>query len=92
MVEGAARHLRDQGDHIGADGLVFAARGIAEADHLDAFFGIENSVLSAVTGDVCPFGIEKFGGGRGPTSGEDQGEEEGFSHALEPAALRLMRG
>lgn len=86
--QGAAGHFGDQGDHLGADGLVLAALGVAFADHLDPFFSIENSVLAGVTGDVGAFGIEKFRRGRGPAGGKNQGDkEEDVFHGLRMAQV-----
>ena len=71
---------------------MFAARGIAEPDHLDPFFCIENSIVTAVLGHIGACGMEEFWRRRGPAGGKNQGQEEACFHALEAGAIRLMAG
>lgn len=59
---------------------MIAAFGIAEPDDFHALFGIENSVLAAIAGDIRAFGVEEFGGGGGSAGGEEQEGDEGMFH------------
>lgn len=71
---------------------MLAARGIAEADHLDSFFRMENSVLATIAGDIVPFGVQELGRGLRAAGGQKKQEERGVFHAAIICWLRLMRG
>ncbi len=76
--EATPRHLRDQGDHLGTDGLMIAPAGIAKADHLDPIFLLKQGVSAAVTGDIGPLCPKELWCWLGTAGGDEGEEEKGF--------------
>ena len=76
FVKGAAGDFGDQGDHLGADGLVVTPDGIAEADDFYARFCMKNNILAAIADDIGAGRVKKFRCRLGTAGGEKQGEQE----------------
>ena len=86
LIQCAAGHLGDEGDHVGADGGMFTAPCIAKADNLDPFFLLKQRVGPPIMGNIGAFGAKEFGRGLGTASGK---EDEQQRHDL--AHVRTMR-